>query len=107
MTVAAARDVPVLGMAGNTGDAGMLALASGPDRVDAGMATLTVAEVHFAFEFDLQRLMHRVTGHTGIFRLIFEVAFMTFEAARDISMLGVVTGAAGHLGVLAGKVLDL
>jgi len=107
MTVAAAGDQPVLGMARDTGNFRMLALTSSPYRKDGGMATGAVFEFNVAFENDLQRLMYGMASLTSINRLVFVMALMTFETGRNISMIGMVAGAAFHQCMLAGELFNL
>ncbi|OHB33249.1 MAG: hypothetical protein A2X84_11070 [Desulfuromonadaceae bacterium GWC2_58_13] len=107
MTVAAAGDHPVAGMTGDTGNLGMLALASGPDSVDAGMATGAVLKFDFTLESNLQRLVDWMAGGTGFHGLVFVMPFMAFETGRDIGMLGMVARAACNQSMLAGELFNL
>lgn len=85
----------------------MLALAAGPDAIDAGMTTGTGFQFGVRGEDNLPRLMHRMARQATLNRLLGVVPLVANEAGGDIAVALAMAIDTGHHGMLARELLKL
>lgn len=107
VALAALGDHRMLLMAGHARNLGMLALAAGPDTINAGVATGAGFQFGVLGEDNLPGLMHRMAGETAFQRLLGIMPLVADEAGRNIAVALAVAVDTGNHGVLARELLKL